>query len=58
VTSLLRDPSARVRRAAVEKRIPCFTSLDTIRAAAEAIYSGSRLFTVQPLPDYRNRGPE
>jgi carbamoyl-phosphate synthase large subunit len=46
-----------IRRAAVEKRIPCFTSLDTIRAAAEAISSGSGLFTVQPLPDYRNREP-
>jgi carbamoyl-phosphate synthase large subunit len=46
-----------IRRAAVEKRIPCFTSLDTIRAAAEAISSGSGLFTVQPLPNYRNREP-
>jgi len=46
-----------IRRAAVEKRIPCFTSLDTIRVAAETIASGSGLFTVQPLPDYRNREP-
>jgi carbamoyl-phosphate synthase large subunit len=47
-----------IRRAAVEKRIPCFTSLDTIRAAAEAMAMGSRIYTAQPLPDYRNRGPE
>jgi carbamoyl-phosphate synthase large subunit len=47
-----------IRRAAAEKRIPCFTSLDTIRAAAEAMAGGSRIFTTQPLPDYRNRGPE
>jgi carbamoyl-phosphate synthase large subunit len=44
-----------IRRAAAEKRIPCFTSLDTVRAAAEAISHGSSTFTVQPLPDYRNR---
>jgi carbamoyl-phosphate synthase large subunit len=46
-----------IRRAAVEKRIPCFTSLDTIRAAAETISRGGQSYTVQPLPDYRNRGP-
>ena len=47
-----------IRRAAAEKRIPCFTSLDTIRAAAEAMARGSRIFSAQPLPDYRNRRPE
>jgi carbamoyl-phosphate synthase large subunit len=46
-----------IRRAAVEKRIPCFTSLDTIRAAAEAIASGSGIYTAQPLPDYRTKEP-
>jgi carbamoyl-phosphate synthase large subunit len=47
-----------IRRAAAEKRIPCFTSLDTIRAAAEAISeSGLSGVTVQPLPDYRNKRP-
>jgi carbamoyl-phosphate synthase large subunit len=46
-----------IRRAATEKRIPCFTSLDTLRAAAEALASGSQFYTVQPLPDYRTRGP-
>jgi carbamoyl-phosphate synthase large subunit len=44
-----------IRRAAVEKRIPCFTSLDTIRAATVAVSQGVQNFTVQPLPDYRNR---
>jgi carbamoyl-phosphate synthase large subunit len=47
-----------IRRAAVEKRIPCFTSLDTIRAATETISHGGQSYTVQPLPDYRNRRPE
>jgi carbamoyl-phosphate synthase large subunit len=46
-----------IRRAAAEKRIPCFTSLDTIRAAAETIAHGMQSYTVQPLPDYRNKRP-
>jgi carbamoyl-phosphate synthase large subunit len=46
-----------IRRAAVEKRIPCFTSLDTIRAATEALARGAQVYTTQPLPDYRTRGP-
>ena len=28
-----------IRRAAVERRIPCFTSIDTARCAAEAVYA-------------------
>jgi carbamoyl-phosphate synthase large subunit len=44
-----------IRRAAAEKRIPYFTSLDTLRAATEAITSTSGIFTAQPLPDYRNK---
>jgi carbamoyl-phosphate synthase large subunit len=46
-----------IRRAATEKRLPCFTSLDTLRAAAEVIAGGSQVYTVQPLPDYRTREP-
>jgi len=46
-----------IRRAAAEKRIPCFTSLDTIKAAAEVMLRGIRTYTAQPLPDYRTRGP-
>jgi carbamoyl-phosphate synthase large subunit len=44
-----------IRRAAAEKRIPCFTSLDTIRAATEALARGAQVYTAQPLPEYRNR---
>ncbi|MFC1901795.1 carbamoyl-phosphate synthase domain-containing protein [Chloroflexota bacterium] len=40
-----------------EKRIPCFTSLDTLRAAAEALASGGQAYTAQPFPDYRNKEP-
>jgi carbamoyl-phosphate synthase large subunit len=46
-----------IRRAAAEKRIPCFTSLDTIRAAAEVISNTTPNYNVQPLPDYRNKRP-
>ena len=46
-----------IRRAAAEKRIPCFTSLDTIRAATEALACGAQVYTAQPLPDYRTKGP-
>jgi carbamoyl-phosphate synthase large subunit len=42
-----------IRRSAVEKRIPCFTSLDTARAAVEALLNGSQSYSVQSLPDYR-----
>jgi len=50
----LRDGFA-IRRAAVEKQIPCFTSLDTARAALEATVNGPQIYSVQSLPDYRNR---
>jgi carbamoyl-phosphate synthase large subunit len=45
-----------IRRAATEKRIPCFTSLDTARVAVEILARGKHDFHVQPLPEYRNRG--
>jgi carbamoyl-phosphate synthase large subunit len=44
-----------IRRAAVEKQVPCFTSLDTIRAAVEALSSPSQTYLVQPLPEYRRK---
>ena len=44
-----------IRRAAAEKRIPCFTSLDTVRAAVETLANGSQTYTAQPLPDYRTK---
>ena len=42
-----------IRRAAVEQRIPCFTSLDTARAAAESLANGSGAYNVKPLSVYR-----
>jgi len=52
----LRD-GFQIRRAAAEKRVPCFTSLDTARAAVEAILNGSQIYSAQPLPDYRTKEP-
>jgi len=41
-----------IRRAAVEKRIPCFTSLDTLRSVADALKRGEQTYSVQRLRDY------
>jgi len=41
-----------IRRAAAEKRIPCFTSLDTARAAVNALVHGDQPYSVQPLREY------
>jgi len=47
-----------IRRAATEKRIPCFTSLDTARAAVEALVNEKQTYSAQPLPDYRKKGKQ
>ncbi len=52
----LRD-GFQIRRAATEKRIPCFTSLDTALAAVEVLVNGSQIYSAQPLPDYRRKEP-
>ncbi|MFC1896977.1 carbamoyl-phosphate synthase large subunit [Chloroflexota bacterium] len=52
----LRD-GFQIRRAAAEKRIPCFTSLDTVQAAVEVLLNGSQTYNAQPLPDYRRKEP-
>ena len=44
-----------IRRAATERRIPCFTSIDTARAATEALLAGSQAFNVLPINEYRKR---
>ena len=50
----LRD-GFQIRRAAAEKRIPCFTSLDTARAVLEVLLNGSQIYSARPLPDYRQK---
>src|SRR6185295_14135651 len=57
-TGTLRD-GFYIRRAAAEKRIPCFTSIDTARAAVDALtasiaHQGELAYHVRPLADYRN----
>jgi carbamoyl-phosphate synthase large subunit len=51
LTETLRD-GFDIRRAAAEKRIPCFTSIDTAAAAVSALVSGDQQFTIQPLHEY------
>jgi carbamoyl-phosphate synthase large subunit len=50
----LRD-GFQIRRMAAEKRIPCFTSLDTARAAVQAVLVGAHNYNIQPVSDYRNK---
>ncbi len=56
-TGTLRD-GFYIRRAAAEKRIPCFTSIDTARAAVDALIAATRrdgaaAYSVRPLHEYR-----
>ncbi len=46
-----------IRRAATEKHVPCFTSLDTARVAIEAITNGSQVYSIEPLTNYREKEP-
>jgi carbamoyl-phosphate synthase large subunit len=50
----LRD-GFQIRRAAAERRVPCFTSLDTARAAVQALLNGSQNYSIQPVQSYRNQ---
>ena len=51
-TTVLRD-GFYIRRAAAEKRIPCFTSLDTARAAVESLLMGFGTHSATPGQPYR-----
>jgi carbamoyl-phosphate synthase large subunit len=42
-----------IRRLATEKFLPVFTSLDTVRAAVEALASEGGGYSVEPVPSYR-----
>ena len=50
-TSVMRDGFF-IRRAAVERRIPCFTSLDTARAAMESMLSGLDNYNILTTDEY------
>ena len=47
-----------IRREAAEKRIPCFTSLDTVRAVVSALVNGDPMYNVLPLPTYLKGQPK
>ncbi len=57
-TGTLRD-GFYIRRAATEKRIPCFTSVDTAKAAVDAMiasmqHDGGEAYSVRPFREYRD----
>ena len=45
-----------IRRSAVDRRIPCFTSLDTARTAVESLAGGPPRYSVKPLSQYLDGG--
>jgi carbamoyl-phosphate synthase large subunit len=45
-----------IRRAAVERGIPCITSIDTARTIVEAMSKSDAVYSVQPYPEYRVTG--
>ncbi len=54
VTSVLRD-GFYIRRAAVEHRIPCFTSLDTARAAVENLLAEQKTYSIRRIDEHLNQ---
>ncbi|MCL4534108.1 MAG: carbamoyl-phosphate synthase large subunit [Bacteroidetes bacterium] len=44
-----------IRRMATERSLPVFTSLDTARAALQALANGDTGYAVEPVPSYRGR---
>ncbi len=53
VSSVLRDGYL-IRRAAAERQVPCFTSLDTARAAVQNLLMGRNNYSVQCTEEYLN----
>src|SRR5437763_6418797 len=43
-----------IRRAAVEARVPCLTSLDTALAVVTALRASAQHYSVAPLSEYRS----
>ncbi|MCH7642089.1 MAG: carbamoyl-phosphate synthase large subunit, partial [Chloroflexi bacterium] len=52
--SILQD-GFHIRRAAVERRVPIFTSIDTARAAVESLSRGDQAYNVMRLDEYLDR---
>jgi len=53
VSSVLRDGYL-IRRAAAERQVPCFTSLDTARAAVQNLLMEGGNYSVQCIEEYLN----
>ena len=51
VAQALRD-GFEIRRAATERRIPCYTSMETARAAVEALVLGGSDYNVATTTEY------
>ena len=45
-----------IRRAAVERGIPCISSIDTARTVVAAMAKSDAVYTIQPYPEYRITG--
>jgi carbamoyl-phosphate synthase large subunit len=45
-----------IRRAAVERGVPCITSIDTARTIVAAMANSDAVYSVQPFPEYRTTG--
>lgn len=41
-----------IRRAAAEKRIPCFTSIDTARVAVDVLTNTGQMYNIKPIGEY------
>ena len=54
-TAVMQD-GFHIRRAAVERQTPCFTSLDTARAAVESLLMDEGGYSVKCTEEYRNGG--
>ena len=55
VSSVLRDGYL-IRRAAAERQVPCFTSLDTARAAVQSLLMEHSNYSVQCIDEYLDGG--
>ena len=45
-----------IRRAALERGVPCITSIDTARTIVAAMSKSDAVYSVQPYPEYRQSG--
>ncbi len=54
ISEVLRD-GFHIRRSAVERQIPCFTSLDTARAAVESLLTEDEAYAIGTTRDYLRR---